>query len=60
VIGEFLDLGFPLVFDGGGRNHQRSCNSLAAAQEFGGSQRLHRFPQAHVVGQNHPAPASRE
>ena len=59
-IRELFDFRFPLVFNGSGSDHQHSLDSLTAAQEFDRGQRLHCFPQTHIVGQDHATTAGRE
>ena len=58
--GELFDLRFPLVLYRGGSHHQHPLNAPAAAQHFGSGQGLNGFAQAHVIGQDHAAPASGE
>ena len=58
--GELFDFRFPLVFYRGGSNHQHLLNAPAAAQQFGSGEGLHGFAQAHVIGQDNPAPAGGE
>ena len=57
---EFLDFGFPLVLDRGGRNHQHLFNAATAPQQIRRGNGLNRLAQTHVVGQDHATPASRK
>ena len=55
-----LDLATPLVLQGCGTDHQRPlCSDFAAQHERGGD-RLDRLSEAHVVGQERPAPTRQE
>ena len=51
---------FHWYFTEAGATTSTLCNAPAAAQHFSGGQGLHGLAQTHVIGQDHPAPASRE